>query len=64
MNAVLHLAVPVTAEDVNEAHRLARSCAENAVQHAIRCGELLLAKKAELESRGKDHGRAGFQRDL
>jgi hypothetical protein len=49
MNAVLKLVATVTPEDVNEAHRLARSSAESAVQYAIRCGELLLAKKAELE---------------
>jgi N6-adenosine-specific RNA methylase IME4 len=41
----------VTADQVNEAHRLARSSAENAVQFAIRCGELLVAKK-----RGLKHG--------
>ena len=34
--------------DINEAHRLARQHAESAVQYAIRCGELLAAKKAEL----------------
>jgi hypothetical protein len=37
-----------TAKDINEAHRLARSSAETAVQHAIRCGQLLAAKKAEI----------------
>lgn len=37
------------AEQINEAHRLARSHADSAVQHAIRCGELLLRKKAELK---------------
>jgi len=38
----------VTAEQVNEEHRLARESAETAVQHAIRCGELLIMKKAQL----------------
>ena len=37
-----------TVNDINEAHRLARQHAESAVQYAIRCGELLAAKKAEL----------------
>lgn len=41
----------VTASAINEAHRLAKECAETAVQHAIRCGQLLTQKKAEL-----DHG--------
>ncbi len=35
--------------DINEAHRLARGHAETAVQYAIRCGELLTAKKATLK---------------
>lgn len=39
----------VTATDVNEAHRLARSTAENAVQYAVQCGRLLVAKKAEMK---------------
>ncbi len=38
-----------TADDVNDAHRLARGNAESAVQHAIRCGELLLQAKAQLK---------------
>jgi len=42
MNAI------TTAIEINDAHRLARQHAESAVQHAIRCGELLAAKKAEL----------------
>ena len=37
-----------TAKEINEAHRLARSSAETAVQHAIRCGQMLSAKKAEI----------------
>jgi hypothetical protein len=41
-------AITITAEDVNCEHALARSCAETAVQHAIRCGELLKAQKAAL----------------
>ena len=40
--------------EINQQHRLARSSAENAVQHAIRCGELLALKKAELK-----HGKFG-----
>ncbi len=34
--------------EINEAHRLARSFAETAVEHAIRCGQLLLEKKAAM----------------
>ncbi len=41
-------AVVVTAATINEAHRLAKSCAETAVQHAIECGRMLAAKKEEL----------------
>lgn len=37
------------AEEINQEHRLARSKAESAVQHAIRCGELLMRQKAELK---------------
>lgn len=44
------LPVP-TANDINEAHRLARASAETAVGHAIRCGQMLLAKKDAI-----DHG--------
>lgn len=40
-----------TAKNINEAHQLARSTAESAVQHAIRCGQLLAEKKKAL-----DHG--------
>ena len=36
------------ASEINEAHRLARDSAETSVQYAIRCGELLTAKKATL----------------
>jgi hypothetical protein len=36
---------------INQEHRLARSAVESAVQHAIRCGELLLTQK-----RGVEHG--------
>jgi cell division protein FtsB len=39
----------VTAKKINEAHRLARSSAETAVQHAIRCGQMLAQRKAELD---------------
>lgn len=41
-------AVLATAQAINDEHAMARSCAEDAVQHAIRCGELLAEKKAEL----------------
>jgi phage N-6-adenine-methyltransferase len=34
--------------EINREHKLARHSAENFVQHSIRCGELLTAKKAEL----------------
>ena len=36
---------------INEEHRLARQCADTAIEHAIKCGELLTEKKAQL-----DHG--------
>jgi hypothetical protein len=52
---VSDLAVAVTADQVNEAHRLARTSAESAVQYAIRCGELLAEVKAQLP-RGKFDG--------
>jgi hypothetical protein len=42
------------ASDINEAHRLARQSADSAVQHAIRCGELLIEQKARLK-----HGEFG-----
>jgi hypothetical protein len=41
-------------EEINQEHHLARSCAETAVQHAVRCGELLVEQKARLE-----HGEFG-----
>lgn len=37
-----------TAKDINEAHRLAKECAETAIEHALRCGELLIAQKDTL----------------
>lgn len=40
---------PVTADAINVEHRLVLQSANDFMQHAIRCGELLLAKKAELE---------------
>lgn len=40
--------IVVSAESVNEEHRLAKAGAENAVQHAIRCGQLLQQVKAGL----------------
>jgi hypothetical protein len=36
-----------TAKKINEEHRLARSCAETAVDHAIRCGEMLIQVGAD-----------------
>jgi hypothetical protein len=41
------LAAP-TAKAINEAHKLAHTSAETAIEHGIRCGQLLVAKKAEL----------------
>jgi hypothetical protein len=37
-----------TADEINEAHQFAKESAEMAVDHAIRCGQLLAAKKASL----------------
>lgn len=34
--------------EINEAHQLARECAETAIKHAIRCGELLQQQKDAL----------------
>lgn len=34
--------------DINREHRLAQSCVAEAVEHAIRCGELLIAQKSKL----------------
>lgn len=42
-----NLPVP-TAKNINEAHRMARSTAESAVEWAVKCGELLKAKKDEV----------------
>lgn len=42
-----NLPVP-TADEINKAHQFARESAGMAVEHAIRCGQLLAAKKAEL----------------
>ena len=47
-------ATDTAAKDINEQHRLARQSAETAVEHAIRCGELLIAQKA-----GAAHGTFG-----
>jgi len=41
-------AVIVDADDINREHQLARRHANDAIKHAIRCGELLIQKKAEL----------------
>lgn len=38
-------ATTVLADEINEEHRLARQSADSAIEHAIRCGELLLARK-------------------
>ena len=38
-----------TAKNINEAHQCARESAENAVEWAIKCGQLLAAKKEELK---------------
>jgi hypothetical protein len=40
--------VTAAAQEINREHALARSCAESAVQHAIRCGQLLQSQKAFL----------------
>jgi hypothetical protein len=36
------------AERINEGHRLAESHARSAVEHALRCGELLIEAKAKI----------------
>lgn len=38
-----------TAKSINEAHQCAMESAENAVEWAIKCGQLLVAKKEELK---------------
>lgn len=40
-----------TADEINEAHRMAKSSAEDAVGHAIRCGAMLIAVRD-----GGEHG--------
>jgi hypothetical protein len=40
--------LPVSAAEINDAHQCAQESAANAVEHAIRCGELLLAKQDQL----------------
>jgi hypothetical protein len=37
------------APEINEAHHMARVAAESAVEHAIRCGELLIQQKKRLK---------------
>src|SRR5262245_36498432 len=37
------------AANINEQHKLARSCAEKAIDHAIRCGFLLLQAKGAVK---------------
>jgi hypothetical protein len=41
-----------TAKNINDAHRCAQESAENAVEWAVRCGDLLIAKQDEM-----GHGR-------
>ena len=41
-------AIVTDAAEINREHQLARQAASNAVSHAIRCGELLAARKGEL----------------
>ena len=38
----------VPTDSINEAHRLARASAETAVEHAIRCGQLLADRKEQI----------------
>lgn len=40
--------VVVSAEPINDAHRMARECAEDAVQMAVKCGQLLAKAKEKL----------------
>lgn len=46
MNAVV---IAIGSTEINTEHRLARESAESAIQHARRCGQLLLQKKSELQ---------------
>ena len=43
-----------TATEINQEHKLARSCAENAVEHALHCGRMLQRVK-------KDAGHGNFE---
>lgn len=43
------LSPALAAENINKEHALAQQCAETAVQHAVRCGQLLLEVKASLQ---------------
>lgn len=43
------------ADEINEEHQLAQSCARDAVTHAVRCGEMLAAQK-----KGMPHGQFVF----
>jgi len=36
-------------EEINEQHRAARTCVDTAVDHAVRCGELLIEQKGRLQ---------------
>jgi hypothetical protein len=40
--------LPISAADINDAHQCAQESAANAVEHAIRCGQLLLAKQDQV----------------
>ncbi len=37
------------ADAINDAHAQAQACAQSAIEHAIRCGELLIAQKRRLK---------------
>jgi hypothetical protein len=47
-----------TAKEINEAHQFAKECAESAVEWAIKCGTLLTAKKAAINSGTRGHWEA------
>ena len=47
---------PVISQEINREHALARSCAESAIQHAIRCGQLLQSQKAFWDTARSWHG--------
>lgn len=45
-------AIAASAAAINDAHQRAKACAEEAVDYAIECGRLLLAKKADVKHGG------------